>query len=237
MRKSIAVRGLAALSFAVALRGVCGCDTGLGTVAAASASELAPGNAGGALDAPRAAAVAPADCAFGKGAKFYEQGRSKGSKLVQKLWRGASCGRVEAFADQVIEHLGELELSQGEESRVHRWCRYAGSVEALWEGLDRIQLDCDAHCFMDGDFVGQVAAKVFCDLAIEALGALEPEAWLRPPVASCGFQYQLACDTRFLGTAGGYTNEEGVCAPYTEVPYTELFESARLRSCAFPAAE
>jgi hypothetical protein len=234
MRKSNAVRALAALSFAVALRGVGGCDTGAG---AASASELGPRHAGGSLELQRAAAVAPADCAFGKGAKFYEQGRSKGSKLVQKLWRGASCGSVEAFADRVLQHLGELEVSQGEESRVHRWCRYAGSVDALWEGLDKIQLDCEASCFMDGDFVGQVEAKIFCDLAIEAGGALEPESWLRPPVASCGFQYQLACDSRFLGTAGSYANAEGVCAPYTEAPYTTLFESALLRSCAFPAPE
>ena len=138
------------------------------------------------------------------------------------------------FADLVDAKLDEITLPKNRENKLHKRCRYAGAMEGIFAELECIQNECWQICFMDGDRVGRIEAKAFCDLVIEAEGNVDAEDWLRGPVDVCGLSYQIGCDAAFLAVPVTYENEFGACVEYIKL---ESWDQSRLKACDYPEDE
>jgi hypothetical protein len=184
---------------------------------------------------PEEQQASPADnCTTDNLPNFYRQGVKKGQNVVDKLWKKMnSCAEVEDLADQVSASLAEIELLNDSEDKLKKRCRYAGSIDGLLTELDTIQAQCDELCFMNGEFVGKIESKAYCDLAIEANGDLDVPAWIRGPVRICGLDFELACDSEFMEATAAYSNAVGECAPYTRDSFFEIWDRSRLKGCDY----
>jgi hypothetical protein len=172
-------------------------------------------------------------CAAPARKRAFRVGRALGMARIRSLWRNINdCDQVEAFEVRVVNAISEIEPPAGDTPPI-RQCRFAGRIEGVIAQLEHLQAVCSAVCYMDGDLVGHLAAKLYCDLAIDSGGELEAEQWFRQPVNVCGLTYQVACDTRYLGDTKTYSNDLGSCLPYTEEPFWEVWERTRLRCCDY----
>ncbi len=174
-------------------------------------------------------------CADSNLDKKYQSGVTKGAKLVSQAWKHfASCDKVERFTDSVLADVdAKLATNEANEDKPGKRCRQAGVAAGTYAGLDAVQQYCADKCFMHGDFVGAMAAIMYCNLAIDAAGAIDPEPWIRLPVSVCGFEFEVACDARFLGITASYANAFGACSLYTGPAYSETWNRSRLKSCDF----
>ncbi|MGC4070398.1 MAG: hypothetical protein QM784_38185 [Polyangiaceae bacterium] len=117
--------------------------------------------------------------------------------------------------------------------KAQKYCRYSGQIEGTFLELESIQQQCATRCFMDGDLVGRIEAKAYCDLAIDSGGALDLVQWVRKPVGICGFEFETGCDVSFLSNTLAYANGNGACEPYTRAPFFAVWDGTRLESCDF----
>ncbi len=177
--------------------------------------------------------VPPALCSDAALEKAFRRGEAVGKLFVQVVWGAfGCCNKVDQFVDRFMTRIQEI-APEIDADRVRRRCRYAGVIEGIFAELEKIQQDCETKCFMDGKFIGIIEAKAYCDLVIDTGGDLDPEPWIRTPVATCGFEFETGCDTAFLGTTQTYANTDGACEPYTRDPYFEVWDRCRLRSCDY----
>lgn len=182
-------------------------------------------------------ATPPEQCSAVKLHKAFLRGWHRGRQRVAALWDNyGACDRVDEFVDQLILGVQEL-LPDKEPDKVRKRCRYVGMIEGVFAELDAIQQGCVTECFTCGDVVGPIEAKAYCDLVIDAQGELEPVPWIRMPVGTCGFSFEIGCDAQFLATSRIYSNESGTCLPYTIAPYYDIWDASRLKSCDYDQQE
>lgn len=180
-----------------------------------------------------AAAEPPTQCKDEKLEKAFHRGWEAGKRRVAQVWSDfGECGQVDEFVERVIERIQDL-VPDREKDKARKRCRYVGMLEGVLDELDVIQQGCVTECFLDGDVVGAIEAKTYCDLIIEAAGELDPAAWIRMPVGTCGVAFEVGCDAQFLATTRAYQNEFGACLPYTTEPYFEIWDVSRLQSCDY----
>ena len=134
--------------------------------------------------------------------------------------------------ERVIERIQDLGPEK-EKDKARKRCRYVGMLEGVFAELDIVQQECVSECFLDGDVVGAIKAKTYCDLVIDAAGELDPVPWIRTPVGTCGLAFEVGCDARFLATTRVYSNDSGECLPYTAKPYFGIWDASRLQSCDY----
>jgi hypothetical protein len=186
---------------------------------------------------PRPGGACVDRCDTTKLKKFYRKGWQKGFEAVSKAWdrRHGNCDRTEAFVDRISAGLEDALAAQDSEAtqKAHRRCRKAGAVDGAFAALDVIQSFCDQTCFLDGDFTGKLAAESYCEMAIGADGPLDVVDWLRGPLNMCGLNYEIACDSSFVGTSVDYSSSSGSCAPLTEGAYEAAWDASRLVSCDY----
>jgi hypothetical protein len=191
------------------------------------------------LRARRVAALDPATqplpqpCLAEKYQKAFLHGEKRGRHRVAMAWKKYNdCDQIEAFVDDFVIGIEDL-VPEADTDKMRKYCRYSGQVEGTFLELEVVQEQCESKCFMDGDWVGQIQAKAYCDLAMDAEGEIEPSQWVRQPVGICGFQFEVGCDVSFLANTQSYTNGSGACAPYTRAPFFELWDSSRNKSCSY----
>jgi hypothetical protein len=175
-------------------------------------------------------------CSGSREQRAYRKGWKKAVERVSRRWakRVDDCDQVEEFADGVVEGLTELEVDLANEScKWRKACRLAGLVDGGYDALDTIQANCAEICLLDGQLVGEISARRYCELAIETGGAVEAELWIRQPVNLCGFEFETACDGSFIGESTQYGNADGDCRPYTEDEFFDSWDNTRLRSCDY----
>ncbi len=177
----------------------------------------------------------PAQCTEAKLAKKYQQGVTRGVRVVSKAWkRTGSCALIEAFVDSVLTDFDvEVASDPTTEEKPGKRCRLSGRLDGLFAALDSVQAYCDSKCVADGELIGRIEAIAYCNLVIDAAGAIDPEPWLRLPVGVCGFEFEVSCDAKFLGVTSSYATASGACGPYTQSPYLDIWNRSRLKSCDY----
>jgi hypothetical protein len=171
--------------------------------------------------------------------KFYRKGWQRGFESISKEWdrrRSNSCDRSDAFVDGVTARLEEALGQQDSEAtnQQHKRCRQAGIVDGSFAALGAIQSFCDTTCFLDGDLTGKMAAEAYCEMALAADGPLDLSGWIRGPLDTCGLNYEVACDSSFVGESFEYRNAAGAqCESRTLPPYEESWDDSRLESCDY----
>lgn len=181
--------------------------------------------------------VLPSQCAEDKKPeKEFWKGVSKGRRLAEKLWKKkkADCDYVDPFTDSLMVELDKLELRKGSSPKLPKQCKYTGELEGVFAVLTAVEVECADECLTDGDIVGVLAAKAYCDLVIGTDGDIDVEDWIRGAINFCGFHFETACDTTFWTETSIYENADGSCAPYTNGEYFETWELSRLQSCDYP---
>jgi hypothetical protein len=217
---------------------VCGCALPTGEDGGADEAELVGNNepdfvATTAEEPPPPTPIEP--CATPALSRAYEQGAKAAIRAVRDLWSEfGKCTRVEAFADRVVEKFDSWSERTKPDAGPRRQCRQAGVSDGTFSELERIQVRCESRCFLTGERVGAIKARLYCELMIENQGQVDIDAWMRKPVAVCGLNYQVGCDATFLSSTRSYANPSGACLPYTEVSYQPIWNHARLRVCEFP---
>jgi hypothetical protein len=173
------------------------------------------------------------ECASPRLRRAFAEGQARGERHVRGVWRRfGSCGRVDAFADAIMQNLEEREGGHFD-TGLRAQCRSAGVAEGVFAELERIQSTCADRCFLTGERVGALKARAYCERMIETGGELAARAWVRRPVATCGLNYQLGCDAAFLGETREYENELGACLPYTRGEFSQVWTDTRLRVCDY----
>jgi hypothetical protein len=170
--------------------------------------------------------------------RFYRKGWQKGFEAVSRAWnrhRQGGCDRSDAFVDQISTR---LESALGEpdseaNAKLQRRCRKAGVIDGSFAALDVVQSLCDQTCFLDGDLTGKLSAEAYCEMAMGADGPLDVADWMRGPLNTCGLNYEIACDSSFIGESVSYPSGSGSCEAVTEGAYESSWDRSRLESCDY----
>jgi hypothetical protein len=180
--------------------------------------------------------AAPANCATGINLSQYKTGLKIGKTIVKSAWANISdCDRVDYFLDVVLVKVSRLTLKEGASNATV--CRYTGTADGVYEELDTLYGTCADQCFIDGEFAGSLSAEIYCELSIALGGLVEADDFLRGPVAICGLNFEIGCDSAFIATSVDYANADGECLAYTEGEYETVWDQARNNQCAYVIEE
>jgi hypothetical protein len=169
----------------------------------------------------------------------YRKGWKRGFESVAKVWdkKVADCDRGDEFADRIAERVAkaqtQLDGEDAGESKPRKRCRNAGVSDGAFAALDVIQNSCAEVCFLDGELTGRVAAPSYCELAMGADGPIEQPDWTRGPLNTCGLNYEVACDSVFIGDTLEYARGGKACADYTVDEYAASWDASRERVCDY----
>jgi hypothetical protein len=162
----------------------------------------------------------------------YRTGQRLGERIVTQSWsRVNDCDRIDYFLSIVEDNVSRLTLPPG--SSLSTICRYTGTVDGVYSMLDQLYGTCVDECFLDGEFAGALSGEVYCELSIALGGLDEADDFIRGPVQVCGFNFEIGCDFAFIATTVGYENVDGVCEPYTEGEFFEVWDQARNNQCMY----
>jgi hypothetical protein len=186
----------------------------------------------GAAAVAQAESKVPPGCE-GRNARAYQAGLRGGAYTVRSAWNGVrrDCDRIELFQDIVSNNVSRLTLRRRASEYVI--CRFTGTVDGVYDELDALWGECDEQCFAEGEFIGEMAAQVYCELSL-ALGGLETaDRFIRGPVQTCGMNFEMGCDFAFIDTTYNYSNMLGECSPYTEGDFEEVWDETRNNQCTY----
>jgi len=199
----------------------------------------------------------------------YETGYAAGRSLANSAWTGLGGGynsftgtysigsfnpdEIDFFRWEIIDAF-LMVLRPGATEFVE--CRYEGMVEGAFDMLVLVNSVVIGVCVIDGAFVGEFSAHMYCDLAT-AFGGLGIPEWLaRGPLGTCGNYFQAVCDDVFdyVSTDGNnavnpftswylasqgffpvdYLDLTGVaCEPYTIGTHFATWVSTRNNVCKY----
>ncbi len=180
--------------------------------------------------------VVPDACSAPRNARLLALGERKGASLARQAFAStdiaSSCDNVDAFADIVIDIVDGLTVAAPSDAAL---CHFVGTVNGLLAQVEDIQTQCAEDCFLDGDFIGEIAGLLYCELSI-ALGGLGLDVTFVPgPVGLCGENFEAACFETFESTTTG----DPLCEPFTPLDppadpdFTEVWEQTRNNQCLF----
>jgi hypothetical protein len=171
----------------------------------------------------------PAFCT-GSNAKAFLDGKKLGPSLVRQAWAGfrGGCAQIEVFADKVNTAFAAANLTA---PTTFTKCRYLGWVQGAVEQVDTFFNSCADTCFLEGEFVGNLVADVYCQLSIALGGLATADDFIRGPVEVCGLGFETACDSTFLTKTTGFPG--GQCLPFTREPFLDVYFQTQTNQCAF----
>ncbi len=178
------------------------------------------------------AQAVPEGCESPRDERAFNVGRAAGASIARQAWRSVNdCDRVERFEDLVISVLERYAPPPA--PTTYSLCRFVGVAAGIVDTLDEVFFGCTDACLLEGEFVGEISAVVYCELSIALNGLSTADAFVRGPVQVCGLSFEIGCDASFLGTAFSYVNPQGMCLPFTEGEFEPVFEQARENQCAY----
>ncbi len=174
----------------------------------------------------------PSACHATRDTQAYTAGFSAGGSLVRQAWaRIRNCDRIEQLEAAVTTAIQRSVPATSPTS--YLTCRFAGMVSGMEAQVGGLFNSCADACFLEGQFVGEIAAVAYCELSI-LLGGLGLDDFLiRGPVATCGLTFEIGCDANFETTALNYANPFGQCLPFVRSPFEAVFFQAQNNQCAY----
>lgn len=211
------------------------------------------------------------DCQTSYLTRHYNAGYMSGKSLVTAAWKAESVGgdydhltkeyligdfdptKLEEFTSLVIETF-IARLSPTTSAAFQ--CRQAAMVEAAFDVILHLQMMVIGQCVLDGGFVGEFSAQLYCDFAgdLDGLGLAE---WFdREDNCLCGDHFEAVCDDVFayVATDGddpiswfvettlnnkgffpiNYFDLTGIaCKPYTQCSNKAAYLQAMNNMCMF----
>lgn len=198
---------------------------GITTAAHATAPEVAP---------QLEASPPPAECAGRFDARQFGTGFDIGARTVHAaVSRVNDCDQIDQVTDFIIDTVDRLTPPAGSTS-TRIACRFAGIVEGVLSELDNQNFACEGSCTAEGEEFGLLSAELYCDLSIFFGGLLSPDPLFRRPVNTCGFFYEVSCDSQFISTSQSFVDPAGeACLPFTEGEFEEVWVQSRANQCAY----
>ena len=180
----------------------------------------------------QAVPVVPPGCT-GRSVRFYQRGIEQGRGLVRAAWVGVGqdFDMLDQFQNVIIENIERLTLPAGASDALI--CRYTGTVDGVYDELDALYEEVANQCFMDGEMIGEMAAEVYCELSLALGGLASADRFLRGPVYTCGVNFEIACDSKFMGESRAFTNALGACLPYTQGTFRQVWDDTRNNQCIY----
>jgi hypothetical protein len=174
----------------------------------------------------------PPGCQGARESRAFNAGTVSGHSLVRQAWANVNdCDQIETFETIITDDLSGYQVPPGSSS--YTICRFTGIVAGMLDELDAQFQNCQDQCLAEGETAGNISAIAYCQLSI-ALGGLATADWfLRGPVQVCGLNFQVGCDSSFVGDTENYSNSHGACLPYTQNPFTAVWTQARNNQCAY----
>jgi hypothetical protein len=187
----------------------------------------------GTAQAQTSAPVPPACAATTSASSAYRTGLRLGERTVNSAWDNVrrDCGRVDQFMDIIDSSLTRLTLPAG--ASLATVCRYAGNIDGAYGALDLLYGTCADQCFLDGEMIGALTGEIYCELSIALGGLVAADEFIRGEVQVCGLNFEIGCDSAFIGTTLEYENTDGVCLPFTEDGFEPVWDQVRNNSCAY----
>jgi hypothetical protein len=181
--------------------------------------------------------VIPETCQDAFNLRSYNFGLTKGGMLIDKEWDKIenNCERMTAtpsFKNSIIDIINDLSVPQDSTDFV--LCHYYGYMNGIADRLKELDADCPQQCLMDGNFIGEVAAKMYCELSIGFDGIQQSSDFNTGILSVCDETMTDSCGSTFDDQTAIYVNVFGdQCESYTQIPYTPVWETAKLRQCIF----
>lgn len=166
----------------------------------------------------------------------YQAGVRQGNTLVKRAWLSVNnCDQLDAFVALVKANVSGFSLSG---TSTYNICRHTGLIDGVFQQLDSVWQGCNGQCCQEGAAIGELAAKLYCDLSILLGGLGSPDEFVRRPVFLCGAQFETCCDRSFTGTSQAYigldfSGLQQQCKPYTEGSYFKVWDGTRVLQCAY----
>lgn len=174
----------------------------------------------------------PPACTATRDAQAYNAGFTAGGSLVRQAWaRIRDCDRIEELESAVTIAIQRSVPTTSPTQYLQ--CRFSGMVSGMQAQVGGLFNTCADSCFLEGQFVGEIAAVAYCELSILLDGLGLDDLLIRGPVATCGLTFEIGCDANFETTAIGYSNPFGQCLPYVRAPFEEVFYQAQNNQCAY----
>lgn len=194
------------------------------------------------MAAPAALAVdRPATCSSGFNLQSFDQGYNQGRNLINQLFQktGADdlqrCQRNDQFASDVTTNIQRLTLPPNATDFVA--CRHSGLAHGTYEALLAISSKCDFECSFNGQLIGELSAKFYCDFAITFDGYPADPNWIpRNAFTTCDFSFTSSCDITFNVEADQFVQPVTAlsCQPYIDFTPNSSFLLTRGLSCELP---
>jgi hypothetical protein len=208
----------------------------------------------------------PVACETSRNERFYNLGVKKGRSLVNRAYDSLAlepgetlCDCYEDFQEKVVRAFEAAAPPPSSPRSV--LCHYAGSFEGAITRVDELAVEflefvegntvdgvewagepnsirCLIDCYVQGLFIGEMAATFYCDLSI-ALGGLGLDEWLvGGRITFCGMLFVYGCHRMFNYLTPRYPSEEDPqCLPYTQSPYLEVYAQTRHNQCLYEIEE
>jgi hypothetical protein len=176
----------------------------------------------------------PRMCQDSKNLPAYDLGYLKGKNIIDSAWNGIDqdCSELlgcDGFKKTVVSAVNSLFLMPGASEFVV--CHYQGYIRGAIERLKEIEYLC-AHCVMDGELVGHLAAIFYCQLSFAFRGLSVESDMMKDAFFLCNQSMVESCFETFVTTASNFTNIFGMsCAPYTQGEYSTVFDHVKESQC------
>lgn len=178
--------------------------------------------------------TAPAFCDTPRELRMFYLGVRKGRNAAQQ-----AIAAIQDDADTCpdLARLEELEATLRDiadhvdvppESSDAVQCHAVGQVAGLIAEVVDFQGECLDVCILDGQFIGEISALLYCELSIALDGLGLADLFERLATDTCGTNFQNACDAQFEETASTVPD----CAPFTVAPFVEVFDLTQNNQCA-----
>lgn len=190
---------------------------------------------------PLLAVDRPATCTTGFNKQSFDQGYNQGKNLINQLFLkvGADdlqrCQRNDQFASDVTTNIQRLTLPANATDFVA--CRHSGLAYGTYDALLAINSKCDFECTFNGELIGELSAKFYCDFAITFDGYPADPNWVpRNAFTSCDYSFTTSCDIKFNVEADQFVQPVTTlsCKPYIDFAEDSAYLRTRGLSCELP---
>lgn len=179
---------------------------------------------------PVAAPAPPPFCTSNIDSRQFASGFVLGQRIVQQaVARVADCDQIDLVTNIVLDNVSRLILPPNPSNAIA--CRFTGTIDGVLLELDNQNLICADECTADGEFFGKLTSDAYCALSVALDGLVSPNPFERNFVNSCGFNYEVACDSAYISNSLSY--EGGICVEYTEGVFESVWDQSRFNSCAY----
>jgi len=172
----------------------------------------------------------------------YTVGIYTGENIVAAAWNAVekNCDMVVQDPERTFQKIvsGALQTALGVTPTYpspYVECRILGYTAGINSKLDEIQDYCEGICIKDGEFIGEMAAIVYCELSIifDGMGMTDP--FVEGELTVCGEAMTGACKSKFEEISVDYSNGIGDCEPYTmdgpDGDYEDVWELTENNQC------